>query len=214
MSRLQKMLAATRERNRDDRMVGDPFISMNFVGEQYIINGTEVALTDILGGSPAWGDLDLGTIDADGIGTTSGVIGGDLFAQLGPDVSMVVQLSIDNIVTFDSYFAVHDIAYFIDQYARLRNDDLQLYYSPTTYETVGMPEEDVMRTMAMTLSPGKVFTSISGGPVSKLIYPPVEGHVIEEAAFYWTGCHVQRLELYKLPFSELQLRRMSQRVVG
>lgn len=217
MSRARNILAANRERNRDERLIGDPFISMNFLAgaATCTVNGTNSDFDDICIEDLDWGPRIVGTFTGDGLDTCQGVLPAALAAELGTDLSMVAQFSITDLPTTSLILEVHDDpGYNVANYASIANGgDLQLYFNDTgaTY-TPGL-EEAQMYTLAASFTPGQIQVCIGGGSVSRLTVTPLSAS-INQVAWFWESMNLQRLELFKLPFSELQLRRISTHIIS
>jgi len=217
MSRARNILAANRERNRDERLIGDPFISMNFLAgaATCTVNGTNTDFDDICIEDLDWGTKIVGSFGAEGLDSCQGVLPAALAAELGTDLSMVAQFSITDLPTASLVLEVHDDpGYNVANYASIAaGGDLELFFNNTGATSTPGLEEAQMYTLAVTFTPGQIQACIGGGSVSRLIVPPLSAS-INQVAWFWENVSLQRLELFKLPFSELQLRRISTHIIS
>lgn len=217
MSRARNILAANRERNKDERLVGDPFISMNFLAGAATcsVNGTNTDFDDICVEDLDWGAKTVGTFGAEGLDGCSGVLAAALAAEIGTDLTMLAQFSIPNLATGNLILEVHDDpGYNVANYATIAaGGDLDLFFNNTSTSSTPGLVVDELYTLAVSFTPGQILACIGGGSVVALRVPALDDS-INQAAWFWENMSLQRLEIFKLPFSELQLRRASTHIIS
>lgn len=210
------------DRNRDDRRDLTPMVSINFLSEEYLVNGSLVDYQDILVGDASWEGaiVNWGTITAQGQPSMGNgvILLPALFSVLGADFTVVVQWLNDDTTS----------AQFLLDYYRTPNFETELFVNAwidnpniTAYDPLGdgttvfyTPMQNAVNVMAAAFRPGQVDATINGKAPINLTHAPLLELLPDMLAMSMNFATWQRVEFYKGALSRSQIRVLSSKVVA